>query len=129
MVLSLLSVAAAGYSTAPVPAVTRAASPAMMAKSKVRFYPPRTARRVAEIRRNLRLRRCSPPLSRVQVAPMFDAPGELKGYVGEEDGFDPLKLSTFFDMVRRRPGAAAIPGTGSPRGTRQSAGTRALCSA
>ena len=60
---------------------------------------------------------------------MFDAPGELKGYVGEEDGFDPLKLSTFFDMVRRRPGAAAIPGTGSPRGTRQSAGTRALCSA
>ena len=68
MVLSLLSVAAAGYSTAPVPASTRAASPAMMAKSKVRFYPPRTARRVAEIRRNLRLRRCSPPLSRVQVA-------------------------------------------------------------
>ena len=98
MVLSLLSVAAAGYSTAPVPASTRAASPAMMAKSKVRFYAPRTARRVAEIRRNLRLRRCSPPLSRVQVAPMFDAPGELKGYVGEEDGFDPLKLSTFFDM-------------------------------
>ena len=38
---------------------------------------------------------------------MFDAPGELKGYVGEEDGFDPLKLSTFFDMVRRRPGAAS----------------------
>ena len=34
---------------------------------------------------------------------MFDAPSELKGYVGEEDGFDPLRLSTFFDMVRRGP--------------------------
>lgn len=31
---------------------------------------------------------------------MFDAPDTLKGYVGEEDGFDPLKLSTLFDMVR-----------------------------
>lgn len=33
---------------------------------------------------------------------MFDAPAELKGFVGEEDGFDPLRLSTIFDMVRRR---------------------------
>ena len=42
-----------------------------------------------------------------QVAPMFDAPSELKGYVGEEDGFDPLRLSTLFDMVccrRQLPG-------------------------
>ena len=34
---------------------------------------------------------------------MFDAPDGLKGYVGEEDGFDPLRLSDAFDMVRRRP--------------------------
>ena len=34
---------------------------------------------------------------------MFDAPDGLKGYVGEEDGFDPLKLSSAFDMVRRPP--------------------------
>ena len=34
---------------------------------------------------------------------MFDAPEGLKGYVGEEDGFDPLRLSDAFDMVRRRP--------------------------
>ena len=32
---------------------------------------------------------------------MFDAPDGLKGYVGEEDGFDPLRLSSAFDMVRR----------------------------
>ena len=30
---------------------------------------------------------------------MFDAPPQLKGFVGEEDGFDPLGLSTLFDMV------------------------------
>jgi hypothetical protein len=29
---------------------------------------------------------------------MFDAPDALKGYVGEEDGFDPLCLSDKFDM-------------------------------
>ena len=34
---------------------------------------------------------------------MFDAPEGLKGYVGEEDGFDPLRLSDAFDMVRRAP--------------------------
>ena len=34
---------------------------------------------------------------------MFDAPDGLKGYVGEEDGFDPLRLSNAFDMVRRPP--------------------------
>merc|ERR1712129_276252 len=33
-----------------------------------------------------------------KVAPMFDAPDGLKGYVGEEDGFDPLRLSSAFDM-------------------------------
>ena len=38
-----------------------------------------------------------------QVAPMFDAPDGLKGYVGEEDGFDPLRLSSAFDMVCRPP--------------------------
>ena len=37
---------------------------------------------------------------------MFDAPDTLKGFVGEEDGFDPLKLSTLFDMVRCSPGQA-----------------------
>jgi|TARA_B100000524_G_scaffold207_2_gene147 hypothetical protein len=34
---------------------------------------------------------------------MFDAPAGLKGYVGEEDGFDPLGLSNMFDMVRQLP--------------------------
>ena len=29
---------------------------------------------------------------------MFDAPAGLKGYIGEEDGFDPLRLSDAFDM-------------------------------
>ena len=29
---------------------------------------------------------------------MFDAPDALKGYIGEEDGFDPLRLSDMFDM-------------------------------
>ena len=38
---------------------------------------------------------------------MFDSTEALKGYVGEEDGFDPLKLSTIFDMVRRRRAAAS----------------------
>ena len=37
-------------------------------------------------------------MAKSKVAPMFDAPDTLKGYVGEEDGFDPLALSTFFDM-------------------------------
>mmetsp|Transcript_15544 Transcript_15544/g.31395 ORF Transcript_15544/g.31395 Transcript_15544/m.31395 type:complete len:210 (-) Transcript_15544:262-891(-) len=38
-------------------------------------------------------------VAKSKVAPMFDAPGDsLKGYVGEEDGFDPLRLSTVFDM-------------------------------
>ena len=36
-----------------------------------------------------------------QVAPMFDAPAGMKGYVGEEDGFDPLGLSDIFDMASR----------------------------
>merc|ERR1712085_194999 len=35
---------------------------------------------------------------------MFDAPDGLKGYVGEEDGFDPLRLSTAFDMKWPLPG-------------------------
>ena len=38
---------------------------------------------------------------------MFDAPDGLKGYVGEEDGFDPLRLSDAFDMVRQRPTCSA----------------------
>ena len=57
---------------------------------------------------------------------MFDAPDTLKGFVGEEDGFDPLKLSTLFDMVRCSPGpeqpqassraaAAAVPHSGAQR--------------
>jgi len=37
-------------------------------------------------------------MAKSKVAPMFDAPAELKGFVGEEDGFDPLRLSTIFDM-------------------------------
>ena len=40
---------------------------------------------------------------------MFDAPDGLKGYVGEEDGFDPLKLSSAFDMVRRPPACLRLP--------------------
>jgi len=43
--------------------------------------------------------RTSPTMmAKSKVAPMFDAPEQLKGFVGEEDGFDPLKLSTQFDM-------------------------------
>ena len=38
-------------------------------------------------------------MAKSKIAPMFDGPESLKGYVGEEDGFDPLKLSTVFDMV------------------------------
>jgi len=37
-------------------------------------------------------------MAKSKVAPMFDAPDGLKGYVGEEDGFDPLRLSSAFDM-------------------------------
>jgi len=37
-------------------------------------------------------------MAKSKVAPMFDAPPQLKGFVGEEDGFDPLGLSTLFDM-------------------------------
>ena len=37
-------------------------------------------------------------MAKSKVAPMFDAPAGLKGYVGEEDGFDPLGLSNMFDM-------------------------------
>merc|ERR1711933_668154 len=37
-------------------------------------------------------------MAKSKVAPMFDAPEGLKGYVGEEDGFDPLRLSDAFDM-------------------------------
>lgn len=37
-------------------------------------------------------------MAKSKVAPMFDAPAALKGYVGEEDGFDPLRLSEKFDM-------------------------------
>ena len=47
---------------------------------------------------------------------MFDAPDGLKGYVGEEDGFDPLSLSTAFDMVRRtRPPASRVLGCACTR--------------
>ena len=34
---------------------------------------------------------------------MFDSTPQLAGWVGEEDGFDPLKLSTYFDMARSLP--------------------------
>ena len=37
-------------------------------------------------------------MAKSKVAPMFDAPAQLKGYVGEEDGFDPLGFSTVYDM-------------------------------
>jgi len=37
-------------------------------------------------------------MAKSKVAPMFDAPAGLKGYVGEEDGFDPLGLSDIFDI-------------------------------
>merc|ERR1719498_1821882 len=37
-------------------------------------------------------------MAKSKVAPMFDAPAGMKGYVGEEDGFDPLGLSEIFDM-------------------------------
>ncbi len=37
-------------------------------------------------------------MAKSKVAPMFDAPAQLKGYVGEEDGFDPLGFSTLYDM-------------------------------
>eukprot|EP00316_Scyphosphaera_apsteinii_P021372 CAMPEP_0119309906 /NCGR_PEP_ID=MMETSP1333-20130426/17543_1 /TAXON_ID=418940 /ORGANISM="Scyphosphaera apsteinii, Strain RCC1455" /LENGTH=173 /DNA_ID=CAMNT_0007313987 /DNA_START=126 /DNA_END=647 /DNA_ORIENTATION=- len=37
-------------------------------------------------------------MAKSKVAPMFNAPAALKGYVGEEDGFDPLALSDIFDM-------------------------------
>ena len=50
-----------------------------------------------------------------QVAPMFDAPATLKGYVGEEDGFDPLALSTFFDMVRSASNQGSPTSSGGSR--------------
>merc|ERR1719198_2280516 len=37
-------------------------------------------------------------MAKSKVAPMFDAPAGMKGFVGEEDGFDPLGLSDIFDM-------------------------------
>jgi hypothetical protein len=75
----------------------------MMAKSKAR--PPAAAHtrsaepRFASPATLLLTQRGTGP----QVAPMFDAPDGLKGYVGEEDGFDPLRLSSAFDMVCRPP--------------------------
>ena len=102
--LALSTIGATALNMAPM----RAPAPQMMAKSKASPFPSSQTLRFA------------PPASRLgtvsgqawpdvisclpwQVAPMFDAPAGLKGYVGEEDGFDPLGLSNMFDMVRQLP--------------------------
>ena len=77
--LSLSAVAAASY-TGPL-----AAQPV---RSVLRMA-------VSEPRRGAEGR---PFAEKSKVAPMFDAPDELRGFVGEEDGFDPLGFSKTFDM-------------------------------